>query len=208
MNTRIKSSRRSGIGRQERSFSASVFSTRPPNGQVQPANPPANNVSPPLNIGSVNQPKAGGLTLGSTTPDENAMLDVEGLGYMKSLFLGQNAGSALRISDGNEKSGYVLTSDANGNATHGKHWVAGQVPASSSTITVNTPGTFVWTAPAGVGSVTFRVWGAGRRRRRVMAVIPPQVERNGGGGGGGAYSSKTVSVTPGAKLMCWLSAKE
>ncbi|TLM62289.1 MAG: CxxxxCH/CxxCH domain-containing protein [Deltaproteobacteria bacterium] len=70
--------------------------------------------------------------------------------------------------------------------------VAG-IPTSAEAGTQNytTAGTFSWTAPAGVTSVTVQAWGgggAGGQRTTIGAC---------GGGGGGAYAESTVSVIPG-----------
>ena len=51
----------------------------------------------------------------------------------------------------------------------------------------STAGTYTWTAPAGVTSVTVECWGAGGGGGALA----------GGGGGGGAYSLQSVAVTPG-----------
>ncbi|TAK57799.1 hypothetical protein EPO17_00895, partial [Patescibacteria group bacterium] len=59
-----------------------------------PANPPANNAPAPINVGSIDQVKNGGLAL-------NSLLVTGG----------------LRITSGTPGAGKVLTSDAQGNAT-------------------------------------------------------------------------------------------
>lgn len=51
----------------------------------------------------------------------------------------------------------------------------------------DTAGTFSWTAPTGVTTVSAKVWGGGGGGGG----------GNGGGGGGGGYSGGTVNVTPG-----------
>ena len=53
------------------------------------------------------------------------------------------------------------------------------------------PGTYTWTAPAGVTSVTVAVWGAGG------GGGDPAGNNGGGGGGAGAYASSVVTVVPG-----------
>ena len=57
--------------------------------------------------------------------------------------------------------------------------------------TYTTAGTYTWTAPTGVTSVTVEVWGGGGKGGTRTTQYA------GGGGGGGAYSKSTVSVTPG-----------
>jgi hypothetical protein len=67
--------------------------------------------------------------------------------------------------------------------------------ASAATDTFETAGTFTWTAPAGVTSVTVSVWGGGGKGGSISGGSG---ETTGGGGGGGAYSTKTnIAVTPG-----------
>ena len=62
--------------------------------------------------------------------------------------------------------------------------------------TFSTPGsgTFNFTVPAGVTSITVEVWGGGGRGGSL------NLDGVGGGGGGGAYSRSVISVTPGAVL--------
>jgi hypothetical protein len=76
-----------------------------------PANPPSNNTSPPINVSSSAQFKAGRLSLATNTlPVAGAALDVNGV--IASLGLLVNGG--IIIADGSQGSGKVLTSDANG----------------------------------------------------------------------------------------------
>lgn len=53
-------------------------------------------------------------------------------------------------------------------------------------------GSYTWTAPCGVTSVTVYVWGAGGAGGGAN-----NSNQNGGGGGGGAFSMSTVTVVPG-----------
>lgn len=64
--------------------------------------------------------------------------------------------------------------------------------ASASAYTI--PGTYTFTVPAGMISVTVELWGGGGRG----ASKPTISSAGGGGGGGGAYSRKTISVVPGS----------
>jgi hypothetical protein len=67
--------------------------------------------------------------------------------------------------------------------------------AKAASDTYATAGTFTWTAPAGVTSVTVEVWGGGGRGGSIPGG---DGEKEGGGGGGGGYSIKTgIAVTPG-----------
>lgn len=67
------------------------------------------------------------------------------------------------------------------------------VYAQTRTNTYSTAGTYSWTAPCDVTSITVQAWGAGAgggyARNSSGAA--------GGGGGGGAYASSVIAVTPG-----------
>lgn len=69
-------------------------------------------------------------------------------------------------------------------------------PAAAAPVveTFSTAGTFTWTAPPDVTSVTVEAWGGGGSGGGFILVNAETVR---GGGGGGAYSSSTVSVVPG-----------
>ncbi len=70
--------------------------------------------------------------------------------------------------------------------------IALQPSSSGPTIaTYSSAGIFTWTAPAGVTNVTVEAWGGGG------GGGGGSTNEGGGGGGGGAYSTSTVSVTPG-----------
>jgi hypothetical protein len=58
-----------------------------------------------------------------------------------------------------------------------------------------TPGSFQWTAPAGITTVIVEAWGGGGRGGSDTAGNGTRY--GGGGGGGGAYSRSTIAVTPG-----------
>lgn len=62
---------------------------------------------------------------------------------------------------------------------------------SQTTQTFSTPGSYNWTCPSGVTSVTVECWGGGGRGSNRTT------NGAGGGGGGGAYASSTVAVIPG-----------
>lgn len=62
----------------------------------------------------------------------------------------------------------------------------------AATTTFTNPGTWTWTAPAGVTSVTVEAWGGGGGGGRATGN-----PARGGGGAGGQYAKRVVSVTPG-----------
>jgi hypothetical protein len=60
--------------------------------------------------------------------------------------------------------------------------------------TFNTPGTFTFTVPVGINSITVAAWGGGGAGGGVTGGNP----RAGGGGEGGSFVRGTITVTPGA----------
>jgi hypothetical protein len=66
--------------------------------------------------------------------------------------------------------------------------------AGVASITFNTSGSGTWTVPAGVTSVTAKLWGAGG------GSGGNGYAEGGGGGGGGAFASKVLTVTPGQSI--------
>jgi MSHA biogenesis protein MshQ len=68
----------------------------------------------------------------------------------------------------------------------------GVFSAQAATDVFNTSGTYSWTAPAGVTSVTVEAWGGGG-----AGGGNPTSSDGGGGGGGGGYSKSTITVVPG-----------
>lgn len=72
-----------------------------------------------------------------------------------------------------------------------------------SQITYTTPGTYSWTVPACVTSVTVQAWGGGGGGGGVSSYIVSGFNTDneacstGGGGGGGGFVSRTYSVIPG-----------
>jgi hypothetical protein len=65
---------------------------------------------------------------------------------------------------------------------------------SQTTETFTTPGSFQWTCPPTVTSVTVQVWGGGGKGSSKTAGSNIL---KGGGGGGGAFASATLAVVPG-----------
>jgi hypothetical protein len=63
-------------------------------------------------------------------------------------------------------------------------------PPVIPSISFNTPGAQTWTVPAGLTSVTIKLWGGGGGSGGSGYM------EGGGGGGGGAFASKVLTVTP------------
>ena len=70
-----------------------------------------------------------------------------------------------------------------------------------SQVNFTTPGTYTWTVPPCVTSVTVQVWGGGGGGGGAIAIMrnssSEEACAGAGGGGGGGYSSKTYAVIPG-----------
>jgi gliding motility-associated-like protein len=79
------------------------------------------------------------------------------------------------------------------------------INAQNTTETFSTPGTFSWTVPACVNSVTVEVWGGGGGGGAVWSRFDPpsnspssdEICTGAGGGGGGGYTRRTYTVVPG-----------
>jgi gliding motility-associated-like protein len=77
--------------------------------------------------------------------------------------------------------------------------------AQNTTDVFNTPGTYSWTVPACVTSITVEVWGGGGGGGAVWSRFDPTTNSSlsaeactaAGGGGGGGYARRTYTVTPG-----------
>src|ERR1035437_7659720 len=65
--------------------------------------------------------------------------------------------------------------------------------ANGQTSTYNVAGTYTFTAPCGVTSVTVQCWGGGGGGGGVATIAAAAS----GGGAGGSYTSSTVTVIPG-----------
>jgi hypothetical protein len=126
-----------------------------------------NNVSTNTLINGV----GGNVGIGTNSP--SAKLDVAG---------------TVKIADGTQGAGKVLTSDASGNAT----WQTAAVSTGSFTNmqVYATAGTNTFTVPAGVTKIMVEVWGGGGGGGGTNGGF-------GAGGGGGAYGKQFITVTPG-----------
>ncbi|MCZ2338112.1 MAG: hypothetical protein LC127_07900, partial [Chitinophagales bacterium] len=74
-------------------------------------------------------------------------------------------------------------------------------PKSFSQASFTTPGTYTWTVPPCVTSVTVKVWGGGGGGGGAIAIARnstgDEACSGAGGGGGAGFSMKTFAVTPG-----------
>jgi hypothetical protein len=117
---------------------------------------------------------AGKIGIGTISP--SAKLDVSG---------------TVKIADGTQGSGKVLTSDASGNAS----WQTAAVTTGSFTNmqVYSTSGTSTFTVPAGVTKIMVEVWGGGGGGGNSSATVTGTV----GSGAGGGYGRSIFSVVPG-----------
>jgi hypothetical protein len=126
---------------------------------------------------------AGKIGIGTTSP--TAKLDVSG---------------TVKIADGTQGSGKVLTSDASGNAS----WQTAAVTTGSFTNmqVYSTSGTSTFTVPAGVTKIMVEVWGGGGGG----GIGSTTVGRSGYGGGGGGYGKQIFTVTSGTSYTVTVGA--
>jgi hypothetical protein len=96
----------------------------------------------------------------------------------------------IKITDGTQSSGKVLTTDANGLAT----W---QNACLQNQVIFSTPGAASWPVPAGVTKVFAEVWSGGGNGS-YATLNPPQIV--GGGGGSGAYANVYIDVSAGGTI--------
>jgi hypothetical protein len=73
----------------------------------------------------------------------------------------------------------------------------GEVMGQTTTDNFTTAGTFTWTCPPGVTSITVECWGAGGGGGGAAATATNNHTRGGGGAGGGYVKRTSYSVTPG-----------
>lgn len=74
-------------------------------------------------------------------------------------------------------------------------------------MTIETPGTESWTVPAGVNSLTFKVWGAGGAGGSTYSgTATINTQNKAGGGAGGSFASVTTNVTPGQVIYFTVGA--
>ena len=112
----------------------------------------------------------GNIGIGTSTPTRK--LDVNG---------------DIKIVDGTQGNGKVLTSDANGNASWQTLSTGGVMYTNMQVYA--TPGSFTFTIPAGISKIMVEVWGAGAGGSGCGQNFA---------GGGGAYGKGIYTVTPGA----------
>ena len=97
----------------------------------------------------------------------------------------------IKITDGTQVAGRVLTTDANGLAS----WQS--AGCFQNMVIFNTPGTPTWAVPAGVTKVFVEVWSGGGKGS-FANLSPPQIV--GGGGGSGAYGHVFIDVSGGGSI--------
>ena len=137
-----------------------------------PANPPNNNVAAPINVGALTQTKTGLLGLANLIVTN------------------------FTVATGTPVAGKVLTAlDSSGTVGWGTVAAASGGGIPSNIVSYATPGTYNWTAPAGVTKARVRVWGGGGIGN--AGYSSGQQASDCAGGGGGGYAESVISVTPG-----------
>ncbi|MFN5459452.1 MAG: hypothetical protein ACK5AY_06050 [Bacteroidota bacterium] len=96
---------------------------------------------------------------------------------------------SVKIADGSQGAGKVLTSDASGNASWQSASASGGGAFSNMQVYA-TSGTFTFTVPVGVTKIMVECWGAGGGGAGTNSG-------NSGGGGGGGYGKQILTVVPG-----------
>ncbi len=124
----------------------------------------------------------GNIGIGTSTPTRK--LDVNG---------------DIKIVDGTQGNGKVLTSDANGNASWQTLSTGGVMYTNMQVYA--TPGSFTFTIPAGVSKIMVEVWGAGGGGGNGTAG-----GNGGGGGGGGGYGKQIFTVAEGTNYNVTVGA--
>jgi hypothetical protein len=99
----------------------------------------------------------------------------------------------VRITDGNQAAGKVLTSDINGNAS----WQEASCMQRRAVFGTAVSGA-TFTVPAGVTRLFIELWSGGGNGSAYTATAVLQV--NGGGGGSGGYANFFLDVTPGTNV--------
>lgn len=117
------------------------------------------NTPPPVNTGIANQTKLGSLILNANTPDAYRYgLGVFGISqFFDNIEIGTTAKPAtVKITDGNQADGKVLTSDANGLASWKMLAGGGTTGISGSFVSgiVSTASSNIFTLPAGSWNLT------------------------------------------------------
>ncbi len=116
-----------------------------------------------------------------------------GIGVIGSPSAKLHVNGTVRITEGNQALGKVLTSDANGNAT----WQ--EAPCMQRRVIFSTAiSSATFTIPAGVTRLYIELWSGGGNGSAYSAS--PVFQVNGGGGGSGAYANFFVDVTPATTL--------
>lgn len=126
--------------------------------------------------------------VGIGTPSPATKLDVQG-----------TSGTTLKIVDGNQGAGKVLTSDAAGVAS----WTSGSGSTggfSNMVIKERADDGVAWTCPAGVTKIMVEVWGAGG------GGSDGAINNGGAGGGAGGFCRAFLTVVPGTSYAITVGA--
>ena len=129
--------------------------------------------------------KARDYVFGKSSPGYSGNV---GIGVIGTPSAKLHVNGTVRITDGNQAAGRVLTSDAAGNAS----WQA--PPCMQNRVVYKTSGVNNFTVPVGITKLFVEVWSAGGNGSAYNAN--PLAQLAGGGGGSGAYANFFITVTP------------
>lgn len=123
----------------------------------------------------------------------NAYTGNVGIGVIGSPSAKLHVNGSVRITDGNQATGRVLTSDINGNAS----WQ--EAPCMQHKIIFATPVSgAIYIIPAGITKLFIEIWSGGGKGSAFNAT--PVLQVTGGGGGSGGYANFFLDVTPASSL--------
>ena len=152
------------------------------------ANPTGGNTEAPINVSSVSQTKQGGLNVSGPLWADG------GLYSQYNTYL---AGS-LRINNGSQGTGKVLTSDADGFVSWQSNTSSSDSFIPNNIQTFTSSGTGTWTKPQGVSRVYVKVLGGGGGGGGSFVATNNKggyAPTAGGPGGAGGYSEGYITVT-------------
>ncbi|OGG58159.1 hypothetical protein A2853_01430 [Candidatus Kaiserbacteria bacterium RIFCSPHIGHO2_01_FULL_55_17] len=171
-------------------------------GPTQP--PPGGNVAAPINVGTINQVKNGGIGVNALAVFGNTILANPGSAtYLNFSGTSGSGGMGIRNNNGTmeyKNSGGAWTPfSSGGSGTSGTDGTTGptgpQGPSNTQVFTYDTPGTYTWTKPATASTAQVQCWGGGGGGTGGYAEGTIVGHGVGSGGGGGGYITRTIPLS-------------